>query len=302
MIVFPAVAAFVSTVFAFQLLRQYTRRKRLPQLAWGFAMAMYALASLAVAGGISGGWDPTLYRIYYLFGALLNVPYLALGSVALFGKRALSGLALLVVLTATAYAVAKVASTSAVASALTTEQIPRGKDTWADPSLSRLASAYSIAGYVVVLLVTLMTSTKRAARRIGAERARANRLIAIGVTIVAVGSTALTRVGRGSAFSIALALGVVVMFLGFRMATRAPRTTAGSLVLYTSVDCGLCDHARDALERLALSYEEVEVSDAHPYRLRTPVLEEDGIVVAEGEITEADLLATMRVVAARPER
>jgi len=288
-IVFPAVAALVSTIFAIQLLRQYAGRKRLPQLAWGIAMTMYALASLAVTGGISGGWDPTLYRVYYLFGALLNVPYLALGSVALLGKRALSALALLVVLAATVYAAAKVASTSTVASALATEQIPRGKDTWADQSVPRLASMYSISAYVAVLLITFGTSTRRAARLIGAERARANRLIAVGVTIVAVGSTALTRVGRGSAFSVALAVGVVVMFLGFRMATRATRTIAGPIVLYSSENCGLCDHARDALAELGLSYEEVEVPDDHPYRLRTPVVELDGLVLAEGQITAAGL-------------
>lgn len=289
MIVFPAVAALVSAIFALQLLKQYRRRKRLPQLAWGIAMTMYALASLAVAGGISGGWDPTLYRIYYLFGALLNVPYLALGSVALLGKRALSALALIVVLAATVYAAAKVASTSTVASALATEQIPRGKDTWASQSVPRLASFYSISAYVVVLLITFGTSTKRAARRIGADRARANRLIAVGVTIVAVGSTALTRVGRGSAFSIALAAGVVVMFLGFRMATRATRPTVGPIVLYSSENCGLCEHARDALAELGVSYEEFEVPDDHPYRLRTPVVEWDGLLVAEGQITTADL-------------
>jgi glutaredoxin len=288
-IVFPAVAAIVSAVFSVQLLRRYSRRKRLPQLAWGIAMSMYALASLAVAAGVSGGWDPTLFRVYYLFGALLNVPYLALGSVALLGRRSLSAVTLLVVFAATVYAAAKIAGTAVVASALETQQIPRGKDTWVDQSLPRIASAYSIAGYVVVLLVTFLTSTKRAAELMGAERVRANRLIAVGVTIVAVGSTALTRVGRGSAFSITLAAGVVVMYLGFRLASRPPRTPGTRVVLYTSENCGLCDRARATLERLELPYVEVEVPDEHPYRLRTPVLESDGEVVAEGEITGPDL-------------
>src|SRR5439155_13994019 len=56
-VVFPAVATLVSAVFAIQLLTSYAHRKRLPQLAWGIAMAMYAVASLAVAAGVSGGWD-----------------------------------------------------------------------------------------------------------------------------------------------------------------------------------------------------------------------------------------------------
>ena len=44
------------------------------------------------------------------------------------------------------------------------------------------------------------------------ERVRANLLIAIGVTIVAIGSTALVRYAKGAAFSITLAIGVSVMF------------------------------------------------------------------------------------------
>ena len=293
MIVFPAVAALVSALFAIQLFRHYAKRKRLPQLAWGVAMTMYALASLAVAAGISGGWDPTLYRIYYLFGALLNVPYLALGSVALLGKRALSALGIVLVLAATVYATTKVAGTATVAAALATEQIPRGKDTWTAQSVPRLASAYSISAYAVVLVVTFLTSTKRAVRRVGAERVRANRFIAVGVTIVAVGGTALTRIGRGSAFAITLAVGVVVMYLGFRLAARSPRAAASSLVLYSSENCGLCDYAREALAELRLAYREIEVPDDHPYRLRTPVVEADGIVVAEGQITPADLRSAM---------
>ena len=299
MIVFPAIAALVSTIFAVQLLRRYVQRKRLPQLAWGIAMVMYALASLAVAGGISGGWDPTLYRAFYLFGALLNVPYLALGSIGLVGKRAVSALAIAIVAAASVYAIAEVASTSVVADALATEQIPRGKDAWVDASIPRLASAYSIAGYVVVLLVAFASSTQRARQRLGAERVRANRLIGLGVTIVAIGSTALTRIGRGSAFSVALALGVIVMYLGFRLAIRAPKRASGTLVLYSSENCGLCDHARDALEDLRLAYEEFEVPDEHPYRLRTPVLESDGIVVAEGQITADDLRRILGVPARR---
>lgn len=289
MIVFPAVATLVSAAFAAQLLRQYARRKRLPQLAWGISLAMYAAASLAVAAGISGGWDPTLYRIYYLFGALLNVPFLALGSLALLGKRVLSAFALLVVVGAGAYAVAKVAGTATLASALATEQIPRGKDVWSDQTVPRLASAYSITGWAVVVAVTALTSVRRAQRRPPPERVRANWLIAAGVTIVAAGSTALTRVGRGAPFSVTLALGVIVMFLGFRLASRPPPTRPGSLVLYTSADCHLCDEAREALARLDLPYEEVFVPDGHPYRLRTPVLEAGGRPVAEGRFDEAAL-------------
>lgn len=226
MVVFPAAAALVSTVFAIQLLTQYAHRKRLPQLAWGVAMTMYAIASLAVAAGASGGWDPTLFRVYWLFGALLNVPYLALGSVALLGRRPVTALMLLIVLAATLVAVVAVASSSVRLPADAADaidaggDIPRGSEAWGSGTLvARLATYLSIPAYLIVVLIAFASSR---GGKLPVYRVRGNWLIALGATIVAVGS-ALARYGRGSVFSVFLALGVIVMFIGFRLASRAPR-------------------------------------------------------------------------------
>lgn len=219
MVAFPAVAALVSTVFATQLLTQYAHRKRLPQLAWGVAMTMYAIASLAVAAGVSGGWDPTLFRIYWLFGALLNVPYLALGSVALLGRRPVTAVMLLLVLAATLIAVVTVASSS-VRLPADARDIPRGSEAWGEGTLvPRLATYLSIPAYLIVVLIAFASSR---GGRLPVYRVRGNWLVALGATIVAVGST-LARYGRGAVFSIFLAVGVMVMFVGFRLASRAPR-------------------------------------------------------------------------------
>ena len=66
------------------------------------------------------------------------------------------------------------------------------------------------------------------------------------------------------------------------------------LILYTSENCGLCDHAKVALAALGLSYEEVLVPDDHVYRLRTPVLEAGGRVVVEGMIDAAALRRALK--------
>ena len=60
--------------------------------------------------------------------------------------------------------------------------------------------------------------------------------------------------------------------------------TDSPLVLFTSENCGLCIKAKEALAFLGLGYQEVLVADDHPYRLRTPVIEQAGRVVAEGMI------------------
>ena len=223
MIVFPAVAALVSTIFAIQLLTSYAHRKRLPQLAWGIAMTMFAIASLAVAAGVSGGWDPTLYRLYWLFGAILNVPFLALGSVALLGRKPLSAVVLVIVFVVTILAIGVVASSSVHAGAVATKSIPRGSAAWGKgTTASKLPTYISIPAYLVVVLIAIASSR---GGKLPVHRIRGNWLIAVGATIVAAGS-GFARYGRGAVFSVVLALGVVVMYLGFRLASRTPKAPA----------------------------------------------------------------------------
>jgi hypothetical protein len=87
----PAVAAAASAAFAAAVLRQYAARRRPHQLAWGVALSMFALASLALTAGVAAGWTPLSFKLYYLFGAVLNVPWLALGTVELLAGRPCAG-------------------------------------------------------------------------------------------------------------------------------------------------------------------------------------------------------------------
>ena len=81
MVVVPVLAALIAAGFSAALLRQFSQRGRPHQAVWGVALAMFAIAAAAEAVGAAAGWSPLLYRVYYLFGALLNVGWLAVGSV-----------------------------------------------------------------------------------------------------------------------------------------------------------------------------------------------------------------------------
>ena len=245
MIIFPLIAAVVSTVFAVLLLLQYSKKRKVQQLAWGVSMAMFALASFVVMYGTSQGWDPTSYKIFYLFGAMLNVPWLALGSIALLNKRELTMSALVLIAVLSIFGFFKVISShpceaivgpsghqTCVEAASTDlsnrvfgrKDIPSGSDVWRkDHSVRTLAIWYSTIAYVVVVGIAALSSRSRKGVAPPKERVRANLLIAIGVTIVAIGSTALVRYAKGAAFSVTLAIGVAVMFVGFLFASRAPR-------------------------------------------------------------------------------
>lgn len=78
------VATLVSAVFAVTLLRRFLvpGRRRRALLYWGLALAMFGLASGSLLAGVLGGWSPVEFRSFYLFGAVLNVPWLAVGSLA----------------------------------------------------------------------------------------------------------------------------------------------------------------------------------------------------------------------------
>lgn len=79
---FGALATAVSLLFAVSLLRRWVRRGTRALLYWGVSLGMFFLASAMLLGGVVFGWTSAGFRVFYLFGAVLNVPWLALGSVA----------------------------------------------------------------------------------------------------------------------------------------------------------------------------------------------------------------------------
>ena len=81
--VFPLAAAVVAFVFAAALGKLFARRQRIHLAMWCGALVMYGVASLAVAAGAAVGWNRTLFEIYWILGAVLNVPLLAAGEVHL---------------------------------------------------------------------------------------------------------------------------------------------------------------------------------------------------------------------------
>lgn len=90
----PFAAALISAAFASLVLRQYLIRRRLHQLAWGGALAMFAAAALIEAIAGVWGWSVTAYRLYYLLGGLLDVGWLGAGTLLLLSRPAGRGAAI----------------------------------------------------------------------------------------------------------------------------------------------------------------------------------------------------------------
>jgi hypothetical protein len=224
---FPLGAALVSTTFAFLLGRQWAERRRPHQLAWTVALAMFAVATLATAQGVRLGWTPGLFRTYYLFGAMINVPFLAAGTVELLAKRRWQAhLFTALVVVAAAYGAVAMASAHLDAAVLEgVRGIPEARFVITGGALTRtLSRYYSYTSFAIVVLGALWSGLRLSRQRAGSNAAHLRRLatgnllIAAGTFVVAAASIAV-RLGRGSEvamlFSVGLLAGISLMFSGF---------------------------------------------------------------------------------------
>jgi hypothetical protein len=219
----PAVAAAASTAFAAAVLRQYAARRRPHQLAWGVALAMFALASLALTAGVAAGWTPVGFKVYYLFGAMLNVPWLALGTVSLLAgplaRRAyLAGLAVFTAASTVLLALAEVGAADL------TGRVPEGK-AFLPVSVRVLAVLGNTVGTVVVVGGAVASGLALRHRRELRPRFEGNLLVALGV-LLAAGGGVFAFLDRSDKLAAGLALGASVMYAGFRRASTPVRPPA----------------------------------------------------------------------------
>jgi hypothetical protein len=224
-------ATAVATLFAQATLVRYTRNRRPHEMAWTIALAMFALAAVALALGTTTGWDNGTFRVFYLFGAILNVPWLALGTIYLLagvtvGRRVQWGL---VLLTGLAAGVLLTAPMQPVAGSVA---IPVGKEVFG--VFPRVLAAVGSGIAAVVIIGGAVWSAIRYVRRRDepgmARLAAANGLIALGTIVLSSGGLAQGIVGHDEAFTLSLAFGISVIYAGFLVSVSTARAPATSTV------------------------------------------------------------------------
>ncbi|HSS94217.1 MAG TPA: hypothetical protein VLR46_09530 [Candidatus Dormibacteraeota bacterium] len=83
MFVIPLIAAVVGAAFTVVVGRQYLARRKPYQAIWAIALAMFGVAAVFETAGQLAGWSDPTYKGYYLFGGLLNVGWLGIGSLVI---------------------------------------------------------------------------------------------------------------------------------------------------------------------------------------------------------------------------
>ncbi|HYH27316.1 MAG TPA: hypothetical protein VEA19_00905 [Actinomycetota bacterium] len=221
MIVLPWIACAVSAAFAVHLLVRFSKRKSWAEGAWAIALLMYAAASAALALGVGDGWTTSEFRVYWLFGAVLSVPWLALGEIYLLTReRRIGHIGLGLLLVVSAFAAQEVRTADLDSALLAGEEFFTGKEVLGEAALARtLALLYSYVGTAVLVLGILWSAVGMRGRPELRARLTGVLLIATGALVVA-GGAAFAAAGNFAGFSLTLAVGVAVMYWGFLTATR----------------------------------------------------------------------------------
>jgi hypothetical protein len=232
-----AAATLVAAAFGLSTLDRWLRRRRPHELAWTIALALFVVGAGALWWAESRGWGEAVFRVFFLAGAVLNVPWLGLGTVYLlagvrWGDRVrtwligLSGFAVGVVLLAPFTA------------PVPTDEMPRGAEVFG-PWPRVLAGVGSAVPAAVIITGALWSawrvargrvpSLDRAGRRSMASPGRlaaGNVLIATGALVLSASGTLAGRLGADRAFALTLLVGICVLFVGFLVASSAAQASS----------------------------------------------------------------------------
>jgi hypothetical protein len=207
-------ATLVAVAFSLSTFERWVARRRRHELAWAVALALFAAGALFLALGASIGWSLPVFRAFYLFGAVVNVPVLALGTVYLLGGRRAGDRAAIGVGAFAAFAAGVILSAPAHPIANATA-LPQGSDVF--EALPRvLAAVASGSGALVVFGGAAWSAWRR-------QRTWANVVIAAGTLVLGASGLFNSVLGQMEAFAVTLALGVSILYAGFLLAVTPAR-------------------------------------------------------------------------------
>ena len=222
-------STLIACAFALSTFDRWLRRRQPHELAWTVAMALFAVGSGALWWAESSGWNLMTFRIFFLAGAVLNVAWLALGTVYLLVGLRAGNIARnwLVLLSGFATGVVLIAPTK---SQVVSTEFPAGREIFgvAPRILAAVGSGVPAMFIIVGALWSAWrvikkqnpAATKNITRMVTSPKrlAGGNVLIAVGTLVLSASGTLAGRLGQDRAFAITLLCGVSILFSGFLVA------------------------------------------------------------------------------------
>ncbi len=217
----PFTSSAVSLVFAALVFRRYARRKGLHLLLWGIGLVFYALGGFCEGYYGAFGWNPLVFRLWYLFGAILVAAWLGQGTVYLLARRKWAHTLMGVLVLASLYAAYRVFGAQLDPSLMTTI-LHTGSElsghAIVTPGVRLLTPFFNSYGTFTLVGGAIYSAYIFWRKRVLKHRAIGNVFIAAGALLPAFGG-GFSRLGIPGALYITEFLGAILMFIGFVRAT-----------------------------------------------------------------------------------
>ena len=230
--VLPFMSATISTIFAIFVFRRYTERKGNHLLLWGIGMIFYAGGGFAEGYFGAFGWNTFIYRMWYLFGAILVAAWLGQGTVYLLAKKKWAHTLMVLLVLGSIYGAFKV-FTAELDPTLLTTSLHTGSElsghAIVTPGVRSLTPIFNLYGTVTLVGGAAYSAWIFFRKRILLHRAIGNLLIAVGAILPAFGG-AFSRFGISGGLYISEFLGAVIMFIGFIRATTPMKVAESEMV------------------------------------------------------------------------
>ena len=230
----PILTTVLSAIFAFVVFRRYRARGGAHLLWWSFGILVYGMGTFAEGWMTRFGWNPGIFKFWYIVGALMGGAPLAQGTVwLLLRERTARALSWIVA------AVIAVAAVSAAASpinyAVVDAHVPSGTAfawQWVrafSPFINLYAVVFLIGGAVYsAWRFGRVARAEGSGSAIARDRFYGNVFIAVGAILPGIGGVA-TRMGHTEILYIGELAGIVLIWLGYWFNIRrrpATRTVA----------------------------------------------------------------------------
>ena len=199
-------------------------------------MALFVVAAFALWWAEGSGWSNGIFRVFFTFGAIVNVPWLGLGTIYLLAGQRAGNATMRVLLVFSGFAIG-VVLTAPIRGAIDPSTLPTGSEHFEPLPRILAAVGSSIPALIIfggaiwsawrVLRGNTPALTSAATRQVRSTRRLAfgNILIAAGAAILSASGTFSGRLGADTSFAITLLAGIVVLFAGFLVASNATHSS-----------------------------------------------------------------------------
>ena len=228
-------AALVACAFALLTFDRWQVRSQPHELAWTIAMTLFAIGSLALWWAEATGWTIFVFRVFFVSGAVLNVGWLALGTIYLLAGTTTGDRVRNYLIGLSAFSIGVVLVAPAKREIIEGE-FPSARELFG--VTPRVLAAVGSGVPALIIIFGALWSTYRVIKkssptvstrsvRVVKSRLRlatSNVLVAAGTIVLSASGLLAGRLGKDRAFAVTLLIGLCILFAGFLVATNSSQT------------------------------------------------------------------------------